>query len=217
MKYKQLLFDLDGTLTDSGEGILNSVMYALKEIGEPIPPKSELYSFVGPPLKNSFMEILELDEATAIKAMAYYREYFSQKGLFENEVYEGVKELLVRLNEQGYQLYVATSKPEKFAKEILDYFDLTNQFKGIYGASLDSSRLEKAAVIAYAMASEDLEPQGTLMIGDRKHDVLGAKENKLNTLGVLYGYGNQAELENAGAIALVETPAMIAQWLSKNK
>lgn len=216
MNKQTLFFDLDGTITDSGPGILNSVQYALKKLQLPIPEITQLYSFIGPPLKDSFMKMYKLDEAAANRAIRCYREYYVEKGMYENLVYEGIPELLESLNRSGYTLYVATSKPEVFAKQILDHFDLTKYFKGIYGASLDSSRSSKGAVIRYAMESEDASAADSLMIGDREHDVLGAKENQLDCIGVLYGYGDRAELEAAGAIYLAETPEMIGDFLSNS-
>lgn len=217
MNKQTLFFDLDGTITDSGPGILNSVQYALKRLQLPIPETAQLYSFIGPPLKDSFMKMYKLDEAAAEQAVSYYREYYVEKGMYENLVYEGIPDLLESLNQSGYTLYVATSKPEVFAKQILDHFDLTKQFKGIYGASLDSSRSSKGAVIHYAMESEGVSATDSLMIGDREHDVLGAKENQLECIGVLYGYGDRKELETAGAIYLAETPEQIGDFLNNSK
>ncbi|MBL1228891.1 HAD family hydrolase [Enterococcus sp. BWB1-3] len=215
MKYDTILFDLDGTLTDSGEGILNSVTYALEKMEMEVPKQSELFPFIGPPLKESFIKKFELTEKDADKAVQYYREYFREKGLFENVVYEGVQELLETLRDKGCQLYVATSKPEEFARKILDYFDLSGYFKEIYGASMDSSRTKKADVIHYALENGMIERKRALMIGDREHDILGAEENGLPGLGVLYGYGDAEELMKAGTIYLAKTPLKIYEWLSQ--
>lgn len=213
MNYKTLLFDLDGTITDSGPGILNSVQYALKKMALPIPEIEQLYSFIGPPLKDSFMTSYQLDEAAANQAVAYYREYYVEKGMYENLVYDGIPELLKEMNEAGLKLYIATSKPEVFAKQILEHFDLMHYFEGIYGASLDNSRSSKGAVIRYAMKEGEIPIAASLMIGDREHDVLGAQENQLDCLGVLYGYGDRIELETAGALYLAETPKMIREFI----
>lgn len=217
MTYKTLFFDLDGTITDSGPGILNSVCYALEKMGLPVPEVTELYSFIGPPLKDSFMEKYRLNESEAEQAVSYYREYYAKTGMYENLVYEGIPEVLADLKQLGFKLYVATSKPEVFARQILTHFDLASSFEGIYGASLDSSRSKKGAVIRYAMESGDVSVAGSLMIGDREHDVLGAKENRLDCVGVLYGYGDRQELENAGAIYLAATPEKLKEYLLRNE
>lgn len=216
MTYNTLFFDLDGTITDSGPGILNSVRYALEKLRLPVPETQALLSFIGPPLMDSFMKKYEMDEEEAEQAVSYYREYYVEKGMYENLVYDGIPELLENLNQSGYTLYIATSKPEVFAKQILAHFELTKHFKGIYGASLDSSRSSKGAVIRYGMAEENVSAAGSLMIGDREHDVLGAMENQVECIGALYGYGDREELETAGAIYLAETPKMIGDFLLKN-
>lgn len=216
MNEKTLLFDLDGTITDSAEGIINSVIYALEKMSQPIPEKKVLYSFIGPPLKESFENISQLNESEAELAVTYYREYYQKEGLYQNQVYQGIPELLIHLNELGYQLYIATSKPEVFAKEILVHFELAGYFKGIYGASLDGVRSKKADVIAYALKEAKLETKkDVIMIGDRKHDILGGKENNLDTIGVLYGFGDKAELQKAQATYLAATPNEIMEIVEK--
>ncbi|MHC5229754.1 HAD family hydrolase [Enterococcus sp. LJL99] len=216
MNNKILLFDLDGTITDSAEGIINSVIYALEKMSQPVPEKKELYSFIGPPLKESFETICQLNEVDAQRAVTYYREYYQKEGLYQNQVYQGIPELLIHLNELGYPLYIATSKPEVFAKEILVHFELTGYFKGIYGASLDGVRSKKADVIAYALKEAKLEmKKDVIMIGDRKHDILGGKENNLDTIGVLYGFGNREELQIAQATYLAATPNEIMEIVEK--
>lgn len=210
MKYRVVMFDLDGTITDSAEGIINSVIYALESIGCPVPESKKLYSFIGPPLKESFEKICYLNETDTKRAIFYYREYYQKKGLYQNQVYQGIPELLTSLNELGYQLYIATSKPEIFAKELLMHFKLADYFRGIYGASLDGVRSEKSEVIAYALrAARIVVKKEVIMIGDRKHDILGGKENQLDTIGVLYGFGDREELQKAQATYLVSTPEEI--------
>ena len=203
--YDIILFDLDGTLTDPGIGITNSVAHALAHWNIEVKDRAELYKFIGPPLSDSFMRYYGFSEEDAIHAIAVYREYFSVKGLYENEVYPGIPELLESLKAQGKTVVLATSKPEKFAVEILRHFGLYDYFDIIAGASMDESRNKKADVIAYAisqMKNPDLSRM--IMIGDREHDILGAKQIGIDSIGVLYGYGDRAEHEKAGATYIAE-------------
>ena len=212
--YKYLFFDLDGTLTDSAEGITNSVEYALNKFGIIIKDKSELNRFMGPPLVPAFMEFYGFDEPDAKKAVEYYRERFKDIGIFENRVYDGIKGLLEDLKNKGYTLVMATSKPETFAKRIADHFDLTKYFTYIAGATFDGRISTKAEVIEYAIKALGLKDRSEIiMIGDRHHDVEGAKETGLDSLGVLYGYGNREELEKAGATYIAPTVEDIASIL----
>lgn len=198
--YPYLFFDLDGTLTDPGLGITNAVMYALQKFGIPLPPREQLFSFIGPPLKDSFAEYYGLTGEDNAQAIAYYREYFQDKGMFENTVFPGMPELLARLQQQGKRLVLATSKPQAFAEKILEHFDLAAYFTHIAGASFDSSRSEKEQVIAYALGlCGHPDRSDVLMIGDRRYDVEGARINGLDCLGVLFGYGSREELTAAGA------------------
>ena len=198
--YQTILFDLDGTLTDSGQGILNSIRYALTQLDRPIPDDHLLKTFIGPPLKTSFEQTLGMSLAESQAAIALYRDYFREKGIFENQIYPGIPELLADLKDQKKQLLVATSKPEVFAQQILEHFELSHFFEIIIGASMDSSRSKKSDVIAYALKNADtVNPAETIMVGDRKYDILGAKENQLASLGVLYGYGSFEELQAAKA------------------
>lgn len=216
MKYKYILFDLDGTLTDPLIGITNSVMYALDKYNLNVKNREELIPFIGPPLIDSFQEYSHLTLAQARQAVVYYREYFSDKGKYENAVYEGIEELLKRLCSQGYQLYIATSKPEVFAKEILQHFHLDHYFTYIAGSSLDESRNRKGDVIKYALETNKITNlQEVLMVGDRKHDVIGAKENNIDCLGVLFGYGSLAELQEAGANYVVASVQELQAFLCK--
>ena len=203
--YDIILFDLDGTLTDPGIGITNSVAHALAHWNIEVADRAELYKFIGPPLSDSFMRYYGFTEEDAIHAIAVYREYFSVKGLYENEVYPGIPELLQSLKNTGKTVVLATSKPEKFAVEILRHFGLYDYFDIIAGASMDESRNKKADVIAYAisqMKNPDLSRM--IMIGDREHDILGAKQIGIDSIGVLYGYGDRAEHEKAGATYIAE-------------
>ena len=204
--FDTVLFDLDGTLTDPGEGITKSVGYALKKFDIITQDRRELYKFIGPPLKDSFMKYYGFSEEKAEQAIAYYREYFRDIGIFENEVYEGVEDMLRSLHADGKRLVLATSKPEEFAIRILDHFGLKKYFAVTAGASMDSSRSKKGDVIAYAISlCENFNKDTAVMIGDREHDIIGAKENGLKSIGVLYGYGDENELKTAGADYIAST------------
>lgn len=212
--YNTILFDLDGTLTDPGIGITNSVAYALKKHGIEVTDRTKLYPFIGPPLLDSFQRFYGFSEEQSEQAVADYREYFREKGLFENEVYSGVEELLQRLKESGRRLIIATSKPEEFAVKILKHFGLASYFDYIVGATMDSSRSKKGDVIAYALEVCGItDKTDVVMVGDREHDVLGAKGNGLDSVGVLYGYGSREELEKAGATCVAETVEDILRFV----
>ena len=208
--YQYVLFDLDGTLTDPGLGITNSVMYALRKFGINVSDRSQLYPFIGPPLRDSFRVYYGFSDEQCERAVRYYREYFKKSGMFENEVYDGICELLTRLKASGRTLVVATSKPEVFALEILRHFDLYKYFDFVAGATLNDVRNQKADIIKYALETLNItEKKSAIMIGDRKHDIIGAKETGLDSIGVLYGYGTYDELKNAGATYIADTPADI--------
>lgn len=212
--YDVILFDLDGTLTDPGEGITNSVAHALKRLGIPVPERRELYKFIGPPLYQSFMDFYGLDRQKALEAVEFYREYYRDRGIWENEVYAGIPELLAKLKGAGKQLLVATSKPENFALQILEHFDLRQYFDRVAGSTLDSSRVEKADVIRYALEQEGIAPgPSVVMVGDREHDVLGARKAGLDCIGVLFGYGDAPELQKAGAARIAATVEELAGLL----
>lgn len=205
--YQYVFFDLDGTLTDSAKGILNAVEYALGKYGIVENNAETLNAFIGPPLHDSFVKYYGFDDKKADEAVAIYREYFSVKGLFENDVYGGVEEMLTKLKERGKKLVIATSKPEVFTFRILKHFDLEKYFDFIAGATLDISRAKKADVIAYALEKVNPEDKAkVIMVGDREHDVLGAKANGIDCIGVLYGYGDEEELTKSGAKSIVKTP-----------
>lgn len=197
-----VLFDLDGTITDPKEGITKSIAYALKKFHIQVDDFDTLTPFIGPPLLDSFMEFFHFSETDATQAIEYYREYFAIKGMYENVPYEHIEKLLQSLDDQQITCIIATSKPEIFSKQILEHFHLLQYFKDVCGASMDASRNKKADIIAYAMEKHALSSASTIMVGDRKHDVLGAKENKLACIGVLYGYGSIEELTLAGADAI---------------
>ena len=212
--YRYILFDLDGTLTDPGVGITNSVMYSLRKFGISESDRTSLYRFIGPPLKESFETFYGFSDEQSELAVKYYREYFKDTGIFENTVYDGITDLLKELKERGRTLAVATSKPEVFAVRILKHFGLYGYFDHIAGATMDDSRNKKADVIKYA-----LEHCGTVseteavMIGDRKHDITGANENCIDSIGVLYGYGDLGELQEAGASYIAAEPADILKFI----
>lgn len=203
MQQKYLLFDLDGTLTDPGEGITNSVAYALEKFGIVVTDRRVLYPYIGPPLTDSFMRCHGLTSAQAEEALALYREYFRAKGMFENVPYAGISSFLEERQKDGYTLLIATSKPEEFTVQILQHFSLDKYFAFVAGNTLDESRPTKAAVIAYLRERYPvINATNAVMIGDRKYDIEGATENGLPSIGVLYGYGSRVELESAGATAL---------------
>lgn len=212
--YEYYFFDLDGTLTDPGIGITNSVMHALKKYEIEVSDRSELYKFIGPPLADSFMNYYGFTQERAMEAIGYYREYFADKGLFENTVYTGIRDALQKMNDAGAKLVVATSKPEKFANIILKHFDLDEFFVFVAGATMDESRNRKADVIRHALNSLNItNPDSVLMVGDRSHDVIGAEECGIKCAGVLYGYGSREELLDAGAIHIVNNPEEVDSLL----
>ena len=211
MAKKSILFDLDGTLTDSGEGIINCAILALEHYGLPIPSREEMRVFVGPPLTESFIRHgVPADKAE--EAVAIYRSRYIPIGNYENTPYPGIRELLETLHEMGYKLYVATSKPEGMSIDILKHFDLDRYFTRICGASMDSSRNTKEAVIEYLMETTG-ERENMVMVGDTKFDVLGAKHHGIPCIGVSWGYGTVEDMENAGAAAIVHTPDELLKLL----
>lgn len=195
--YDNILFDLDGTLTDPYIGITNSIIYSLQQMNIEAPDNSALIPFIGPPLDESYRTVYNLqdeDNATAIK---HYRTYFSDKGMYENEVYAGIEIVLQALTAQGKQLFIATSKPTDFAIPILQHFKLDGYFNEIVGSNMDGTRTNKAEVIATVMNTHQLDPHKTVMIGDRMHDINGAHQNNIDSIGVLYGYGSAEEIKAA--------------------
>ncbi len=198
--YHYLLFDLDGTITDPMEGITRSVEYALNYLGITVNDRRTLCSFIGPPLKDSFREFYGLNEEQIEKAVGKYRERYSETGIYENKLYEGMDNSLKEIQECGKTLFIATSKPTEFARRILDYFHLTHYFTFIGGSGLDGSRHTKAEVIRYVLQENGItDLSSVVMIGDRKHDVIGAQTVGIDSIGVLYGYGSYKELSEAGA------------------
>ena len=203
---KTILFDLDGTLTDSGPGITNSVAYALKKWNIEEKDINVLRKFVGPPLDASFAKYYGFSKEKCVQAIQYYREYYLTKGIYENQVYDGMEDLLKWLRDTGRRAIVATSKPEPSAIHVLEYFHMDSYFDIIAGATMDGSRVEKSDVIRYALDRAGIRDlSGVVMVGDRENDIQGAKANGLDSIGVLYGYGSREELEEAGAMQIAET------------
>lgn len=203
-RYTTVLFDMDGTLIDSGEGVTNSVAYALEKFGIHVTDRRELYRFIGPPLIDSYMEYYGLTREEAERGVKYYREYYSDRGVFENRVYDGIPKTLKALHDAGVRVLTATSKPEFYARQILDKLGLTPYFAFIAGATMDETRVAKSEVIAYALEHVGATDHSRiLMVGDRHFDVDGAKEIGVDSAGVLFGYGTEEELLDAGATYLV--------------
>lgn len=212
MKQKHILFDLDGTLTDPMMGITKSVRYALNYYGIEVNDLNDLLPFIGPPLRDSFKEYYGFDEAKANEAVEKYREYYKTDGIFDNKVYQGMVECLQTLKDNGKKLYVATSKPEFFAKQIIEHFSLSKYFEYVGGSEFNS-REKKAEVIEYVLKTNQIDNDDVIMVGDRKHDIIGAHENKIPCVGVLYGYGTEDELKQYQADYLVSTVEDLTELL----
>lgn len=211
MRYKYLLFDLDGTLTDPKEGITTSVQYALKAYGIEEPDLDKLTPFIGPPLRESFMKFYGFHEAQAEDAVAKYREWFAPTGIFQNEIYPGTEEMLREMKDAGMILAVASSKPQVFVEKILHHFSIYDYFQVIVGSELDGTRDSKEEVVEEALRQlqegngAPLAKEKTVMVGDRKFDIIGGREHGLVTVGVSFGYAKEGELEEAGADYIVDT------------
>lgn len=210
MSCKHIFFDLDGTLTDPEEGITSSVAYALAAFGIES-NRSELRKFIGPPLLEAFMEYYGFSRNDAGLAVKKFREYFTEYGIFQNRLYPEIPTLLSRLGELGIRSYIATSKPEVFAKKIVEHFELACYLSGIFGSELDGSRTKKGEVIRYALEQTGLSSNEVIMVGDREHDVIGATENGLKCIGVLYGHASDGELERVGASCLISNPLQLLE------
>ncbi len=208
-----VLFDLDGTLTDSGLGITKAVQYALSQMGYEVPPRQTLFKFIGPPLHRSFEDYCGMDEETAVEAVRQFRIYYNETGILENLVYDGVREMLAALKAGGKRLILATSKPEAAAIRVMGHFGLDAWIPEIVGGMDDASRNTKGKVIAYALRTYGIDPASAIMVGDREHDVLGAIENNIPCMGITWGYGDRPELEKAGAAVVVDHPSEAAQYI----
>lgn len=212
---KHILFDLDGTLTDPKEGITRCVEYALNKFGITVEHLDLLLPYIGPPLYDSFVQIQGLPEEHAAQAVVYYRERYSTVGMFENAVIPGIAELLEALQAKGYSLYVATSKPTVFAEQILKHYGLDGYFRYIGGSNLDGTRSKKAEVIRYVLEQAGIAPEESVMIGDREHDIIGAKACGVASIGVLIGYGSEAELSASGADYIASTVEEIGEIITR--
>lgn len=219
MRYQYLLFDLDGTITDPKVGITTCVQYALEHFGIHEPDNDKLEPFIGPPLQDSFEQFYHMDAETAKQAVAKYRERFQAVGLYENEIYDGMADLLKTLKEGGCRLAVASSKPTVFVKKILEHFDVAQYFDVVVGSELDGSRTKKEEVVQEALRQLDPKDQASsgqmVMIGDRCFDVQGAKSHHLDSIGVAYGYAAEGELQQAGATFVVDTVQQLKELLTR--
>jgi phosphoglycolate phosphatase len=210
-----ILFDLDGTLTDPREGIVGCIRHALERMDYPCPPEAELARHIGPPLHEGFAEILACRDKVKIDhAIALYRERFGTVGLYENGLYDGIVPALETLKDLGAALYLCTAKPLVYAERIIEHFALRRFFKALYGSELDGTRTGKVELIAHVLERESLAPSDTYMVGDRAHDVIGAKANGVNPVAVLWGYGSREELAAAGAIVFCEKPYALGALFS---
>ncbi len=213
---RHILIDLDGTLTDPKLGIHTSIRYAMDKLGRPLAPELDIDWTIGPPLKASLMKLLDTeDHDLGEQALLAYRERFSVIGLFENEVYPTVAETLEALKQRDYQLFVATAKPTVYAKRILEHFQLAEFFNEIYGSELTGERTNKGELIEYIVQQEALKPAHCLMIGDREYDILGARKNGIEAIAVEYGYGSQAELDQAQPKARIQQFAELLQHIGQ--
>lgn len=211
---KNYFFDLDGTLTDSADGIINSVIYAMKTFGIEETDRDALRSFVGPPLIDSFMKRYGFSREKAEEALLRFRERFTSIGIYENAPYDGIREILAEIKARGDRVILATSKPEVFAKRILEHFELIQYFDAVCGANLaENSRVEKDEVLLYALETGGALREDSYMIGDRRYDVEAGKKFGLTTVGVLYGYGTREELEKAGADLICESVEQLKEVL----
>jgi phosphoglycolate phosphatase len=211
-----LLFDLDGTLTDPKQGILACIRYALSRLEVEIDTNTRLEPFIGPPLRDTFKTLLgdaRGDARNIETAVRFYRERFSTLGLYENEVYDGIPQCLERLRTVVDTIHLATSKPTVYAKRIIEHFKLDRHFDAVYGSELDGRRGDKTELIEHLLERESLDAANTVMIGDRSFDVIGARNNRLSVIGVLWGYGSPAELEQAGADRLCHHPGELFDLL----
>ena len=212
--YDTILFDLDGTLTDSGLGITKAVQYALRQMGYEVPERESLFCFIGPPLHRSFQKHYRMDEETSVEAVRQFRVYYNQMGgILENEVYGGIRELLAALKQAGKRLMVATSKPQAAAELVMHHFGLDEYVPEIIGGTDDPRRNTKGKVIAWALREYGVEPGTAVMVGDREHDVLGAAENGIPCIGVTWGYGDRPELETAGAKAVFDRAEEVTEYI----
>ncbi len=213
---KYILFDLDGTLTDPKEGIINSIVYSLKKYGISVDNHTVLTNFIGPPLADSFKKYFGFDREKSLEAISFYREYFKTKGIFENFLYEKIEEMLYKLKAEGKTVILATSKPEEFALKILEHFNIIKYFDFVCGSLLDNTRTDKHDIIEFALNRLHISDKSlAVMIGDREYDIIGAKSSGIDSIGVTYGYGSYNELKNAGSTYILETVEELMALLDK--
>ncbi|MFW9264360.1 HAD family hydrolase [Nostoc sp. CALU 546] len=214
MPSSAVLFDLDGTLTDPKPGITGCIQYALSELGYKSPNADELHWCIGPPLKDSFSQLLNTLDGTLIEqAILLYRHRFATIGLFENSLYPQIPEILKAIRFAGYKTFVATSKPYIYATQIIEYFDLSLLFDSVYGSELDGTRSIKGDLIHHILVMENLSSSSVVMVGDRSHDIIGAKRHDIASIGVTYGYGTEEELKTHGADFIAHSPSDILRLL----
>lgn len=214
-RISHIFFDLDGTLTDPRTGIFNCFRYALVKLGADIPCPAEMTSFIGPPLRVTFSKLLGPDSALVERAVALYRERFSEVGLYENTLYPEIPSVLSALRKRALTLYVVTAKARVYAEKIVDHFGLSPYFERVYGPELDGTFDHKRELIGHVLASERLQPESVVMVGDRREDILAARSNGICALGVAYGYGGREELLSAGALAVLDTPRQLEEAIER--
>jgi phosphoglycolate phosphatase len=213
-----ILFDLDGTLTDPKEGITRCIQFSLSRLGRETPPADDLLWCIGPPLRDSFAHLLgNTDKALLDLALHNYRERFSEIGIYENFVYPDTVRSLQQIRASGYRLFLATSKPTVFAARILDHFNLTRFFDGIHGSEIDGRLSDKADLVAHILKTWDLDPRSSLMVGDRLHDVIGGRKNGTMTASVTYGYGTRDEIDEAKPDFIFDSPSEMAVFLQTKR
>lgn len=210
-----ILLDLDGTLTDPREGITRCIQYALERLDQPVPEQDRLLHFIGPPLHESFSEMLGGNEKLADRAVALYRERFGEVGLYENAPYPGIGAALEALRSGRARLFVATSKPTIYARRIVVHFGLDKWLEDVFGSELDGTRTDKSELLAHIAGQLGLATETARMVGDREHDMIGARNNGIQGLGVIWGYGSEQELLEAGATALLRTPGELARLVTQ--
>jgi phosphoglycolate phosphatase len=213
---KKIFFDLDGTLTDSREGIIKCIQHALSKMGLPSPPEDDLTGWIGPPLQVTFARQIGAKSQNEVdRVMSFYRERYVEVGIYENRIYDGICDLLSRLRNGRFPLYLVTSKPLVYAQKVIDEIELRSYFECIYGSELDGRRTDKADLIHYVLEKEMIQPENAIMIGDRAHDIVSATANRVEGIGVSWGYGSVEELEEAGAIHICHTPDSLFELLKR--
>ncbi len=210
-----ILFDLDGTLTDPKEGITRCIRFALEHLSMPVPHADDLTWCIGPPLRASFSRLLKTQEdETLDRALSLYRKRFAEKGMYENKIYPEVRPGLEKIRHQGFRIFLATSKPRIFAVKILDHFRLSQFFDTAYGAELDGSLVDKGKLIAHILKKETIDPDHTLMVGDRVYDIAGGQQNGIMTAAVTYGYGSPDEIKSAHPDLVFNRFSELSEFLS---